>query len=77
MVMGDALVLDDQSLKNEIALWDKNDRAFLIIMAKFINDPLKPATDLYYNKFKHLGVFYDDKRFNDKGIALVRILQEQ
>ncbi len=70
-------MLEDELLKNEIALWDKNDRAFLIIMAKFINDPFKPVTDLYYNKFKHLDVFYADKRFNDKGIALVRILREQ
>lgn len=70
-------MFDDELLRKEIALWDKNDRAFLTIMAKFINDPFKPATDLYFKKFKHLDVFYDDKRFNARGIALVRILREQ
>jgi hypothetical protein len=69
-------MFDEKLLKKEIALWDEDDRNFFRTIAKFINNPFIPVADLCFDKFEHLGVFKSDKRFNDKGIAIIRILRD-
>ncbi|MBU2703894.1 hypothetical protein Ga0466249_005044 [Sporomusaceae bacterium BoRhaA] len=69
--------MDEESLKEEIASWDKNQRDLLIAIAKAIKNEFVPVTDSYYNMFKHLGIFTEDMRFNDKGHKTLQILREQ
>jgi hypothetical protein len=66
------LMLDDELLKNEIVLWSEKDLGVLEVLG-YYNGKIE---DKYYNAYKHLGIFSDDKKLNDKGFAIIRILQE-
>lgn len=72
------IMLNDELLKNEIASWSEKDAGVLEVLrvvSRFSSHRNRQIDDAYYNKYKHLGIFSDDKKLNDKGFAIIRILQ--
>jgi len=65
-------MLNNELLKNEIASWSQKDVGVLEVL-RHHNGQIE---DDYYNAYKHLGIFSDDKKLNDKGFAIIRILQQ-
>ncbi len=73
-------MLEDELLKNEIVSWSENDQGILVVLERIsrLSSPKNgQIEDMAYNSYKHLGLFSDDKKLNDKGFAIIRILREQ
>jgi hypothetical protein len=72
------IVLNVELLKDEIASWNEKDVEVLRVLrsvSQFSSPQNGQIEDKYYNTYKHLGIFSDDKKLNDKAFAIIRILQ--
>ncbi len=73
-------MLDDELLKKEIVSWSEQDLGVLGVLeaiSRLGSPQNEQVEDTAYNSYKHLGFFSDDKKLNDKGLAIIRILQER
>ncbi len=74
------VILDNELLIKEIVSWSEKDQGVLGVL-EFVSRLGSPENgqveDTYYNFYKHLGIFSEDKKLNDKGLAIVQILREK
>lgn len=67
--------MNDELLIEEMATWSEMDKGVLFVLKLIsrLGSENKQVEDVHYNSYKHLEIFYKDKKLNDKGLAIVRM----